>query len=78
MRITPYEMVSRAFYFVLFCGDVAVYVAVLRKLARLIKNSYEITILNVIRRIFGATDLIRTGDLLITSELLYQLSHSSR
>lgn len=25
----------------------------------------------------GATDLIRTGDLLITSELLYQLSHSS-
>ena len=30
-----------------------------------------------IRRIFGATDLIRTGDLLITSELLYQLSHSS-
>ena len=26
---------------------------------------------------FGATDLIRTGDLLITSELLYQLSHSS-
>ena len=27
---------------------------------------------------FGATDLIRTGDLLITSELLYQLSHSSR
>ena len=28
-------------------------------------------------RIFGATDLIRTGDLLITSELLYQLSHSS-
>ena len=30
-----------------------------------------------IRRTFGATDLIRTGDLLITSELLYQLSHSS-
>ena len=30
-----------------------------------------------IRGIFGATDLIRTGDLLITSELLYQLSHSS-
>ncbi len=28
--------------------------------------------------LFGATDLIRTGDLLITSELLYQLSHSSR
>ena len=27
--------------------------------------------------LFGATDLIRTGDLLITSELLYQLSHSS-
>ena len=27
--------------------------------------------------VFGATDLIRTGDLLITSELLYQLSHSS-
>ena len=26
----------------------------------------------------GATDLIRTGDLLITSELLYQLSHSSK
>lgn len=25
----------------------------------------------------GATDLIRTGDLLITSELLYRLSHSS-
>ena len=26
----------------------------------------------------GATDLIRTGDLLITSELLYQLSHTSK
>ena len=28
--------------------------------------------------IYGATDPIRTGDLLITSELLYRLSHSSR
>ena len=27
--------------------------------------------------LLGATDPIRTGDLLITSELLYQLSHSS-
>lgn len=26
---------------------------------------------------YGATDPIRTGDLLITSELLYLLSHSS-
>ena len=29
------------------------------------------------RIFFGATDPIRTDDLLITSELLYQLSHSS-
>ncbi len=28
-------------------------------------------------KVFGATDPVRTGDLLITSELLYQLSHSS-
>ena len=27
---------------------------------------------------FGATDPIRTDDLLITSELLYRLSHSSK
>ena len=26
---------------------------------------------------FGATGRIRTGDLLITNQLLYQLSHSS-
>ena len=26
---------------------------------------------------FGATDQIRTGDLLITNQLLYRLSHSS-
>ena len=31
-----------------------------------------------IHRIFGATDPIRTDDLLITSELLYRLSHSSK
>lgn len=34
--------------------------------------------LAIIRRTFGATDPIRTDDLLITSELLYRLSHSSR
>ena len=34
--------------------------------------------LAIIRRAFGATDPIRTDDLLITSELLYRLSHSSR
>ena len=27
---------------------------------------------------FGATDQIRTGDLLITNQLLYRLSHSSK
>ena len=42
------------------------------------KRSYELRIFNaIIRRIFGATDPIRTDDLLITSELLYRLSHSS-
>ena len=30
------------------------------------------------RGFFGATDPIRTDDLLITSELLYLLSHSSK
>ena len=42
MRITPYEMVLRGVLFCLvlscFVGDVAVYAAVLRKLARLNKK----------------------------------------
>jgi hypothetical protein len=51
-----------------FVGDVAVYAAVLRKLARLnkkIPRNYDSKRKFV--GFFGATDLIRTGDLLITS-----------
>ena len=70
--------VLACFFFAPFCGSVG-FCAVFflktpkykQKILRTLRFSTQI------RRIFGATDLIRTGDLLITSELLYQLSHSS-
>ncbi len=33
--------------------------------------------MNFMKRFFGATGRIRTGDLLITNQLLYRLSHGS-
>ena len=33
--------------------------------------------MNLMKRFFGATGRIRTGDLLITNQLLYRLSHGS-
>ena len=50
----------------------------LNLLCQLTSNNYDITKKAVRRLPFGANGRIRTGDLFITSELLYQLSHISK
>ena len=67
-KSTLIRLYWRAFFVASFCRQRCGYK---QKILRTLRLSTQI------RRIFGATDLIRTGDLLITSELLYQLSHSS-
>ena len=44
-----------------------------KKLSRQRKSAF----MNFMKRFFGATGRIRTGDLLITNQLLYRLSHGS-